>query len=160
MATTEQIEQWLSEFDEEYPEELPQRFQWLVDRLGISPRHVLRLMGLSPDDVSQLISNGEVDWSAAISQASEESAWLTESLIVHLLSRFHYDWKALHQSLRQPPPRELEVPLLGGKMVSISRLDPRKREDALLSMIAQDGPYAHQAFMTYLAQAATAPACS
>jgi hypothetical protein len=160
MLTTEEIEQLANEFEEEYPEELPQRYQWLVDHLGLSPRRVLRVMGLPPDRVRQLAEGPKVDWVAAIGDVGEWSAWYTHDVIVHLLEDFHYDWKGLREYLRHPLVREPELPLLGGKMLPISQLSPAEREEALLTLIAHAGPNARDALVTYLTQPESNPATS
>ena len=153
MDVVEQRQQWAADFEREYPEELPDRLRWLVERLGIRPYHLLRLMGLSRPEAEEL-AKGPVDWDAVVAKYTEESGWWAEGTVMDLLSRYHLDWHALRERLHQPPDRTLRFYRPGGWAVSPDELPPEEREPVLLALIAEGGPRSSAALLAYLLQSA------
>jgi hypothetical protein len=151
MPTIEQARKWAADFERAYPEELPDRLRWFVESLGVRPNHLLRLMG-APREQVQLLAEGAIDWRWAVRQFGEGSAWWAESAIRQAIVLYQYDWRALKGRLSRPVDREFEVAAPGGHGVALRDLPADRREEALLGLIAQDGPQSSSALVAYLSQ--------
>ncbi len=77
----------LDRFDEDYPEGLPERLQWLEEHFGIERGRMLRLMGLPPDEAALASTR---DWRQLVSDY-EPQADQVEHLLTHYLAYFDYD---------------------------------------------------------------------
>jgi hypothetical protein len=125
MPTLEEINKWADALERECPEELPERLEWFTRRLGIELGRLLRLMGLSPDQVARLEGGGVTgaDWDELVQQHPAQALWV-EDAINQLLAAFHYDADALAHRLRRPPATgETRLPRLGGEVVNLEDLD-------------------------------------
>jgi hypothetical protein len=159
MPTLEQVTDWGDDFDREYPEELADRLRWFVERLGVLPERVLRLLGLSRERAQEVVQGG-IDWKAAVAEASEEAAWWAERTLAGALRLYRYDWRALRERIRRPADREFEVVQPGGTPVPASGLPSDQREEVLLLLACQEMSQAREALLAYLSQPANAAACS
>jgi hypothetical protein len=108
MPTIEQVRKWAADFEQAYPEELPDRLRWFVEALGVSPNHLLRLMGVPRDEVERLAKGG-VDWRWAVKHFGEERAGWAESVIGQAIVLYQYDWRALKDRLTRPVDKEFEL---------------------------------------------------
>src|SRR5947209_3756599 len=149
MPTIEQARKWAADFEQAYPEELPDRLRWFVKNLGVGPNHLLRLMGVPRGEVGRLAEAG-VDWGWAVEHFGEGPAWWAESLIRQAIVSYQYDWHALQERLAHPLDTEFEVAEPGGHVAALGSLPPDRREDVLLGHIAQGGPQATLALIAYL----------
>jgi hypothetical protein len=159
MPIIEQVRKWAADFEQAYPEELPDRLRWFVEDLGVSQNHLLRLMGVPRDEVERLAEGG-VDWGWAVKHFGEGPAWWAESLIRQALVSYQYDWLALKERLAHPLDKEFEVAVPGGRVTALGSLPADRREDILLGHIAQGGPQATLALIAYLSQRQSVPAGS
>jgi hypothetical protein len=153
MPTLEQVTDWGDDFEREYPEEVADRLRWFVDRLGVPPERLLRLLGL-PRERAQELAKGDVNWEAIVAEVGEEAAWWAESTIGAALVRYQYNWRALKEHLSRPVDREFEVVRPGGESVPVGRLPADQREEVLLLLAAQNTPQALEALIAYLSQPA------
>lgn len=151
MPTIEQVRKWAADFEQAYPEELPDRLRWFVEALGVSQNHLLRLMGVPRNEVERLAEGG-VDWRWAVQHFGEEPAWWAESLVRQAIVFYQYDWHALKERLAHPLDKEFEVAELGGRFTTLGSLPADRREDILLTQIAQGGPQVTLALVAYLSQ--------
>src|SRR5579884_3571513 len=108
MPTIEQVRKWAADFERAYPEELPDRLRWFVESLGVSPKHLLRLMGVPREEIEQLTAS-DVDWRWAVQYFGEAPAWWAENAIRQALVHYQYDWRALKDRLSRPVDEEFEV---------------------------------------------------
>jgi hypothetical protein len=159
MPTIEQTRAWADDFERSYPEELPDRLRWFVQELGVSQSHLLRLMGVSRDEVERLAEGG-VDWGWAVKHFGERPAWWADSVIRQAIVLYQYDWRALKDRLSRPVDREFELAEPGGRFTALGDLPADRREEALLVLIAQDGPQSASALIAYLSQPESVPARS
>ncbi len=161
MPTIERVRAWAADFERSYPEELPDRLQWFVQELGVSQNHLLRLMGVPPDELEQL-AEGAVDWRWAVEHFGEGPACWAESVIGQVIVLYHYDWRALKDRLSRPLEKEFEYEVAepGGRFTPLGSLPPDRREDILLSHIARGGPDATLALIAYLSSSESVPARS
>jgi hypothetical protein len=150
MPTLEQVRKWADDFEREYPEELDDRLDWFVDQLGVRQEQLLRLMGIPRKDIADLTARGVVDWSGVVQRVGEDAAWWAESALRRTLVLYQYDWKALKERLRRPVDEEFELVQVGGRVVPLSRMPADQREEALLTLAAQDGPQSVTALIAYL----------
>jgi hypothetical protein len=74
-------------FDESYPEELPDRLQWLEEHLKVDRRRMVRLMGLPLDEAESASTRG---WRELVAD-HELQADQAEHLLTHYLAYFDYD---------------------------------------------------------------------
>src|SRR5579885_846516 len=118
MPTWEQVRKWAADFEQVYPEELPDRLRWFVESLGVSPTHLLRLMGV-PREEAERLAEGGVDWRWAVKYFGEEPAWWAESTISQALVAYQYDWLALKERLARPLDQEFEVAEPGGRFIAL-----------------------------------------
>ena len=154
MPTLEESNKWADDLERECPEDLPERLEWFTRRLGIERGRLLRLMGLSPDQIARLERGGftEADWDELVEQHRAQALWV-EDTINHLLAAFHYNADALAHRLRRPPAKgEIRVPRPGGEVVNLEDLDEKGREQVLFDRIAQGGGGATAALLAYLSQ--------
>jgi hypothetical protein len=151
MPTIEQLRKWATDFEQAYPEELPDRLRWFVEELGAGQNHLLRLMGV-PQNEAVRLSEGRVDWHRAVEHVGEEAGWWAESLIRQAIVVYQYDWRALKERLTRPLDKEFEVAELGGRFTTLGSLPPDRRDDILLNQIAQGGPQVTLALVAYLSQ--------
>jgi hypothetical protein len=149
MKTWEQLRAWADDFEREYPEEVADRLRWFVEKLGVRPYHVLRLLGLSRQEASRL-SAGEVGWAQIVEQVGEQAAWWADSTLRQLVGRFRYDWRALKDRLAQTIEEDYWVSLPGGREVRPGSLSPEELEDNLLPLIAQGSVGIDPALIAYL----------
>jgi hypothetical protein len=159
MPTSEQLRAWADDFERVYPEEWADRLRWFVEELGVSQSHLLRLMGVSREEVERL-ADRQVDWGWAVEHFGEEPAIWAESTIAQALVRFRYDWRGLKDRLSRPVDEEFELAQPGGRYLALRDWPPDRLEEALLVLIAQDGPQSTSALIAYLSQPDTVPARS
>jgi hypothetical protein len=158
MPTIEQVRKWVADFESVYPEELPDRLRWFVESLGVSPKRLLRLMGV-PRDQSERLAERGVDWARAVEQFGEEPAWWAESAIRQAIVFYQYDWQALKERLARPLDSDygFEVPEPGGRFTALADLPAGRWEDVLLDRIAQGGLQATMPLVAYLSQPESRP---
>jgi hypothetical protein len=160
MPTFEQVRRWADDFEQEYPEDLAARLRWFVNQLGVRPEHLLRMMGMSRQRIEAMVEDlaeNSLDWSWVINEVGEESAWWAESPIGQALVLYQYDWRALKERLSRPVDKEFEVVQPGGCVVPLSRLSAAQREEALLTLAAQEGSRSVTALIAFLSQRGGVP---
>jgi hypothetical protein len=153
MDTERRAERLGEEFDESYPDTLPGRLEWIADHLRIDRPRLLRLMGLTPDEVE---ANLHAPWDV-IAQQWEDEAWWVEELLCQLIALFGYDWRALANRLHQPADAgarsEFErVSRPAGHIDRLWAVRPCDREETLLARISQGGPDVLVWLVEYLTQ--------
>ena len=119
-------------FDEEYPEELPDRLQWLETRLEIPHDRFLVLMGLT---------NGEgLEW-ATIAEQNEPRAVRVEHVLSHFLSFFRDDPAEALRFIERFPDRVRSGELTLDELIPSYRTgaSPAELDDLLVDAILQDG---------------------
>src|SRR5262245_5056610 len=74
-------------FDQEYPEQLPARLEWLEGRFRVGRDRMLRLMGLSPGEVAAARARG---WRELVKEYPLQAEQV-EHLLTHYLAYFDHD---------------------------------------------------------------------
>ena len=125
-------------FDEVYPEELPERLQWLEGQFGISRARMLRLMGCAPDAA---ISENTCDWPELVRQQEPQASRL-EHLLTHYLSYFDYDAERAREFARDFTRKVAagNRDLLDSIPALASAKTPIEHEAVLLEAAQQEGP--------------------
>ena len=118
-------------FEEEYPEELPDRLQWLESHLEIPHDRFLVLIGLR---------NGEgLDW-ATIAGRDELRAVRVEHVLNKFLSYFQYDPAELLRFIDRLPDRVRSGELTLDELIPSYRANasPAELDEILIGHILQD----------------------
>lgn len=148
MPTLEQESAWAAEIERDWPESRGEALGWLCRELSIDPGRLLRLLGLSREQVQEQLKAG-IDWEAIASEREPMVRWITERLR-GLLFLARYDRKAVAERLRNPPPEDLLVDLPLGEKLAVTTLPVDVRELVLLPLLNQGGPKANRALVAYL----------
>ncbi len=136
-------------FDLEYPEELPERLQWLESRLRTDRRHLVRLLGLPRDKAAALEGQSWRD----ITTRFEPQAERLEHVLTHYLSYWKYDSEEAARFTEGFPGRVRTGEFDLETLIPLYTADasPVEREWALVAAILADGGrllYALPAFLT------------
>jgi hypothetical protein len=124
-------------FDLEYPEELPDRLQWLERELSIRHERLVRLLDLPAGEGNLVEGRG---WATLIGRF-ERRAEQVEHLLTHYLSYFDYETEAALRFTQRFPDRvhsgeiSLESPIPGFRAGAAQK----ENEEALVRAIFQDG---------------------
>src|SRR5258708_4704714 len=100
MPTSEQIADWAAAHSRVYPDELPDRLEWFVREIGVSPERLLLLMGRPAEEAKRLAAQG-VDWERVIAEDHYGAKWAEECLMA-VLREHHYNRQAMAERLRHP----------------------------------------------------------
>lgn len=154
MAPHNWAAQLADEFVESYPKTLPARIEWLADSLRIDRARLLRLMGLTPEEIEV---NLERPWEVIAERYEYQTRWAVE-LLAAFLARFRYDWKVLADRLHQRAAAAANsqgdrAAPSAGHPAQLCNLPPADREKVLLTLIAEGGPDALTWLFEYLSQA-------
>ncbi len=118
-------------FEEEYPEELPDRLQWLESELKIPHDRFLLLMGLK---------NGEgLDW-PTIAARDKLRAERVEHVLDHFLSYFRYDSAEALRFIDRLPDRVRAGELTLAELIPSYRANasPTELDETLIRAILYD----------------------
>lgn len=142
----------IDQFDAEYPEELPDRLQWLECRLRTSRRRLLRLLGLSGEDAAAAEAG---DWQE-IAARLEPQAHLVEHRLTHFLSYFRYDTEEALRFAGQFAERVRSGELDPEQLIPSYKADApwAEREETLVAAILDEGPGLLPAVASFLSQPA------
>jgi hypothetical protein len=155
MPTQEQLDQRTAEIEREYPESLPDRFQWWARVLDIDRVRLFRLLGLSGSEATRT----PLTALPRVVEAQVDRAEMVDDMLGQLLASFDYDLPALRTALHQPVDTaeekrrgkhrtEEEVPLPYTP-------SPQVRRGMLLNQIVAGGPFALRALQAYLSEPTT-----
>jgi hypothetical protein len=124
-------------FDAEYPEELPDRLDWLENRLGVIHSRLLRLIGISGEN----LRNVKAGWQE-IATLDPHSAERVEHLLTHYLSYFDYDTNEAARFSRRLPERVKSGEVHMEEYIPDYRDDSSQVEceEALIKAILEEGP--------------------
>lgn len=134
------------EFDKVYPDELPERLEWLSENLQLQQEALLGLMGVEPPEPGK--QPRKYTWQQIVKEYDRECCWLEDKLC-QLLATFHFDWRGLSDYLHHQPEASFRVNRPGGE-VPIEKLSPRDRDALLVFLVAQDNPQSIRALEAYL----------
>jgi hypothetical protein len=133
------------EFVESYPKALPARLGWLADNLRLGRPRLLRLLGLTPDEVE---ANLDTPWETIAARWPHQALWISQ-ILVNLIASFGYNWRALAERFHQPAPRpdgQADWPVAGTRC---------SREEVLLALIHRGGRDILDWLIEYLMPSAT-----
>jgi hypothetical protein len=140
---TTEIERREAEFD--YPEELPERFAWFVERVGIGKANLLYLLGAPSGE------EGSVDWREVVTKGPDAALWL-EGLLYDALAAFNYEPAAMREGLSRASSG-VELPLPPGWHWN-AQAPASSWLPFALARLGQGGPGALPIFLAILAQPA------
>lgn len=140
----------LDRFDEEYPEELSDRLQWLEDQLHVSRGRILRLMGLSNAEAASV---AKLPWSK-ITQKYNLQADEAEHLLTDYLSYFGYETERAADFVRELSDKiKRKLYCLNDDIPTLSSTQtPAEQEEALLEAIRQEDDTILPGLAYFLAQ--------
>ena len=143
MPTQEQLDQRTAEIEREYPESLPDRFQWWARVLDIDRVRLFRLLGLSGSEATRT----PLTALPRVVEAQVDRAEMVDDMLGQLLASFDYDLPALRAALHEPlgTPSEEKRPgkRRSGEDVPLPYTpSPQVRRGMLLNQIVAGGPFA------------------
>lgn len=148
MPTMEQESAWAAEIERDLPESRGASLAWLCRELSIDPGRLLRLLGLSREQIAEQLKAG-IDWEAIASEHERMARWVSERL-GGLLFVARYDRKAVAERFRNPPAEDLLVDLPLGEKLAVTTLPVDVRELVLLPLLNEGGPKANRALVAFL----------
>jgi hypothetical protein len=127
MPTHARARQLAAEFENAYPDTLPERFAWWCRTLGIDRPRLLRMLGMSADEAN---SHKSSRWEAILDNKEwAENGWWVEGKLHELLALFDYDWRALAEWLHQTPQGDEEERARNARAPSLSLREPGSRSE-------------------------------
>jgi len=152
MPTHQEVRTWARRFRKEYGETLADHLKFWKKSLGIDPDRMLRILGFGPHDVERLEPKIDLGRWDAIAEEAGERGWLVDGLLLDLLSRHSYNWRALGEELRGTKDHREEARLTRrpGSVETLHLVPPEGRHGILLNQIADGGPQALSALVEYL----------
>jgi hypothetical protein len=159
MPSHQKARQLATEFENVYPQTLPERLAWWSRVLGIARPRFLRMMGMSAEEASR---QKDKNWEVILEKKEwEENGWWVEGKLHELLALFDYDWRALAERLHQAGPANGEefnrVPRPKEDMARQPYLPSGDGTEVLLDQLTRAGPESFAALLAYLSGEPSAP---